>query len=171
MKTILYILSFFTLFSSHIHEEIVKKNTLKIGDPIPPFSLLDGNGESFDSIEYIGKQALVIFFYPKDNSPTCTTEVCSFRDSFDDFTSLNAKVVGISPDDVVSHRNFTKKHKLQYTLLSDYNKIAYKLFGVSKSERITFVANKKGRIVYVFKNKKNARMHVSQALLALRNNS
>jgi len=169
MKTILYIISFLSFFNTNLHGELIKRKTLKIGDPMPSFSLIDQNGESFDAIDYIGKQPLVIFFYPKDNAPVCTTQACSFRDSFDDFTKLNAKIVGISPDDVVSHRDFQKKNKLQYTLLSDYNKIVYDLFGVSKRDRITFIANKKGRIVYVFNNRKEAKMHTSQALIALRN--
>lgn len=171
MKTTLYIISFLSFFYTSLHGELIKRKPLKIGDPIPPFSLIDQNGESFDSIECIGKQPVVIFFYPKNNAPICTTEACSFRDSFDDFTELNAKVIGISPDDIVSHRDFQKKNNLQYTLLSDYNNIVYELFGVSKRDRITFIANKKGRIVYVFNNRKNGKMHTSQALIALRNQS
>lgn len=165
MKFPLYIISFLVFFSFTSDLESVKRKSLKVDDPIPIFSLLDNEGDSFNSLDYIGKQPLVIFFYPKNNAPVCTTEACSFRDSFDKFEELNAKVVGISPDHFVSHRSFIKKYNLPYTLLSDYNKIAHKLFGVTR--RVTFVANKKGEIIFIFKNQKNAEMHTSEALKAL----
>lgn len=165
MKSTLYIISFLVFFFFNSDLESVKRKSLKVGDPIPVFSLLDNEGNSFNSLDYVGKQPLVIFFYPKNNAPICTTEACSFRDSFDKFEKLNAKVVGISPDPFLSHRAFIKKYNLPYTLLSDYNRIAHKLFGVSK--RVTFVANKKGEIIFIFKNKKDAEMHASEALRAL----
>ena len=167
----LYLLILFTLLA--FNSSISKKKSLQIGDSIPSFTLIDGQGEEFNSSDYFGKQPLVIFFYPKDDAPICTAEVCSFRDSFDDFKKLNAKIVGISTDNTISHRKFSKKNNLPYILLSDHSNRIQKLFGVKKGflgmmpERVTFIANKQGKIISIFRNHKEAQLHTSEALKAL----
>ena len=171
MKLYLYSLATLVLF---INTSLNKRKTLKVGDLIPNFTLIDGQGKEFTSSEYFGKQPLVLFFYPKDEAPICTAEVCSFRDSFDDFKKLNAKIVGISTDNTISHRNFSKRHNLPYILLSDHSKRVQKLFGITRGflginpERVTYISDKQGRIIYIFSNHKEAELHTVEALKALR---
>ena len=174
MKTFIYLS---LIFSISLNPLLLKKRTLKVGDMIPVFTLVDGQGNEFTSSDFFNKQPLVIFFYPKDNAPICTAEVCAFRDSFEDFKNLNAKIVGISTDSAISHRKFTKKHNLPYILLSDHNKRIQKLFGIRKgflgmmSERVTFIANKQGKIIYIFSNHNEAQQHTNEALKALKSDS
>lgn len=146
---------------------------LKVGSTIPDFRLKDQEGKWFDSSEHIGKNPLVIFFYPKDFTPGCTAEVCSFRDHFEDFTDAGALVVGISSDSEKSHRNFAKRHRLPFVLLSDSNKAVRRKFGVSNRfmnllpGRETFVIDKEGRVVLAFEALQ-ASGHVRQALKAIK---
>ena len=95
---------------------------LKIGDKAPSFAAVDANGTSFDSKDIIGKKPVVIYFYPKDNTPGCTMQACGFRDSYEDFIDLGAEVIGVSSDTVNSHKKFTTQYKLPFTLLSDSDK-------------------------------------------------
>ncbi|MCF6214452.1 MAG: peroxiredoxin [Flavobacteriaceae bacterium] len=147
---------------------------LKIGDKVPSFSLLDQNGTTFNSSDIIGKQPAVIYFYPKDDTPGCTKEACKFRDEFEIFTDLNAKVIGISSDDVASHKNFAEKYHLPFTLLADTDKKVRQLFGVQKSTmgllpgRVTYVVNAKGFIIYIFEKQFGAEKHISEAIKALK---
>lgn len=173
MKIYLYIFITITFF---LNTSLIKKKSLEVGDTIPDFTLIDGQGKEFTSSDYFGKQPLVIFFYPKDNAPVCTDEVCAFRDSFEAFKTLNAKIVGISTDNTISHRKFSKKHKLPYVLLSDHSKRVQNLFGIKKRflgmmpERITFITNKQGKIIYIFSNRKETQLHTTEALKALKKN-
>lgn len=144
----------------------------KIGDQIPDFSLKDQNGEVFSSAELKGQKALVIFFYPKDNTSECTKQACSFRDSYEDFTELGAEVVGISSDTEKSHIRFGDKYRLPFKLLSDTDKKVRKSFKVKNSllvvpGRETYVVDKTGEIIMVF-NSMKANGHVKRALKALK---
>ena len=94
---------------------------LKIGDKIPSFTSIDSKGNSFDIKEYIGKP-LVIYFYPKDDTPGCTIQACTFRDKYEDFKALGAEVIGISSDSLKSHQKFASRYKLPFILLSDFDK-------------------------------------------------
>lgn len=141
---------------------------LKIGDKIPSFTAKDSNGNLFDSQDYIGKQPLVIYFYPKDNTPGCTTQACSFRDNYQDFKDLGAEVIGISSDTVQSHIQFKSKFNLPFILLSDNDKKIRKLFGVQNNllvipGRETFVTDKNGTILLIF-NSMSAKIHIEKAL-------
>ena len=89
---------------------------LKIGDVLPNFLSKDTNGNDFDSRNFIGKQPVVIYFYPKDDTPGCTLQACSFRDSHQDFKDLGAEVIGISSDSVQSHIKFQSKYKVIFFL-------------------------------------------------------
>ena len=108
------------------------KMALKVGDTVPHFSGIDAYGNPFESTLYLGKKWLVIYFYPKDDTPGCTTQACSFRDAYHDFTDLGAEVIGISADSVNSHIKFQSKFNLPFILLADTKKELRKLFGVSK---------------------------------------
>jgi len=147
--------------------------SLTVGDKIPEFSLPDQNGEQFRISDHLGQQALVIYFYPKDDTPGCTKEACSFRDSYEEFTDRNVKVIGISADDVESHKNFAKKHNLPFTLLADTKNEVRKLFGVKSNMlglipgRVTYVVNEGGEIIYIFDSQLKATKHISEALTAL----
>ena len=104
--------------------------TIGVGDRIPEFALPDQHGNIIDIKSFLGKQDLVIYFYPKDDTPGCTKEACSFRDQYEDFKELGAEVIGISSDDTDSHKQFAEKYNLNFTLLSDANGQVRKQFGV-----------------------------------------
>jgi peroxiredoxin Q/BCP len=145
---------------------------LKIGDILPNFSAIDTNGAVFHSKDYIGKQSVVIYFYPKDNTPGCTTQACSFRDNYQDFKDLGAEVIGVSADSVTSHVKFKSKFNLPFILLSDADKKLRKLFGVENSliflpGRETFVADKNGVILMIF-NSMSSKIHIQKALEILK---
>lgn len=157
------------LFSNFTYQTMTKKNELKVGDSVPEFTLFDQDNNKFNSEKYIGKNAMVIYFYPKDDTPGCTKEACSFRDEFEDFKDLNALVIGISSDSVESHKKFAQKYNLPFTLLADTKKEVRKLFGVPKAflgiipGRVTYVIDKKGTIQYIFNNLTNAKQHITEA--------
>jgi len=159
------ILSIFTL-----NNVMSQTNKLKVGDKVPDFVLKDQNNNDFNIADFRGKQILVIYFYPKDDTPGCTTEACSFRDTFEVFTELNVKVIGISSDNVVSHKKFEEKYNLPFTLLADTNKKVQKLFGVPKSflgmipGRVTYIIDKQGSIVHIFNSMSNAEKHITESL-------
>ena len=145
---------------------------LKVGYTLSNFTAKDTNGTVFDSQNYIGKQSLVIYFYPKDNTPGCTVEACSFRDNYQDFKDLGAEVIGISADSVTSHLKFKSKFNLPFILLSDADKKLRKLFGVENSliflpGRETFVADKNGVILMIF-NSMSSKIHIEKALQILK---
>lgn len=146
---------------------------LKVGAKVPDFSLKDQHGEWFHLQDYLGKKPLVVFFYPKDYTPGCTKEVCSFRDSYEEFTELGAEVVGISSDSERMHRSFAKQYKLPFLLLADSKGIVRKKFQVEGSflnllpGRETFVINTNGRISMSF-NSVSAKNHMKNALDALK---
>jgi len=146
---------------------------LKVGDKIPNFTAKDTNGDDFDSKEIIGQKPLVIYFYPKDNTPGCTVQACSFRDQYEDFKDLGAEVIGISSDSIVSHQKFTQQYQLPFILLSDSDKKIRELFGVPSNflgllpGRVTYVADKMGTIIMIF-DSMMAKRHIPKALEAIR---
>ena len=143
------------------------------GDQCPAFELPDQNGDSFSSTEIIGKKNVIIYFYPKDDSPGCTKQACSFRDSYEDFSEVGATVIGISSDDETSHRKFAKDHNLPFTLLADTDKKVRKAFGVPTNllglipGRVTYVIDKKGIVRGVFNSQMKFDQHVNEALAIL----
>tara|TARA_Y100001968_G_C19362315_1_gene720484 strand:+ start:348 stop:797 length:450 start_codon:yes stop_codon:yes gene_type:complete len=144
---------------------------LKIGDRIPSFSLKDQNGNVRAS-KNINK-SLVLFFYPKDDTPGCTIEACGFRDKYDLFKILGAEVWGISNGDTKSHLKFANKNKLQYPLLCDYNNSLRKQFGVPKKlglieGRVTYIISSEGIIKHVFEDLLNGPAHIKEAIKALK---
>ena len=147
---------------------------LSVGSTIPRFSLKDQNGHLFDIGSVLGKKNLVIYFYPKDDSPGCTKEACSFRDQFEVFREADAIIIGISSGSVKSHKEFAEKYRLNYTLLSDDEEKVRKLFGVPTNllglipGRVTYIVNKSGIVVFLFNSQTKAEQHVSEALKILK---
>jgi peroxiredoxin Q/BCP len=138
---------------------------LKAGDKAPDFTLQSDSGEIVSLNQFIGKKEVILYFYPKDNTPGCTKEACSFRDSINAFGSKNAEVLGVSPDSVKSHQNFIQKQNLNLTLLSDPDHKVAEAYGAwgEKSMygkkymgilRTTFVIGKDGKIKKVFEKVK-----------------
>lgn len=148
------------------------KTGLKIGDSVPAFELYDQNGELFSSLDFVGKTKMVIYFYPKDDSAACTEEACTFRDRYESFAERGVLVVGISQDDIESHRAFAEKYNLPFKILSDTENKVRKLFGVRKDflgflpGRETYMVNQKGLITSIYNSQFEAGAHVDQALVA-----
>jgi len=146
-----------------------ENNTLKPGDQMPLFELLDQDGELYRMEDVVGEKNLVVYFYPKDDTPGCTKEACKFRDDFEVFTDLNALVIGISGDSPESHQEFKEKYNLPFTLLSDEESKVQELFGVEDafmglvSGRVTFVIDMDGVVQYTFNSMSNAEQHVDEA--------
>ena len=169
-----YLIIYLLLFTSYLtFSQKSKMNEIKIGSSIPAFTLPDQNGNLFDITSVLGKKNLVIYFYPKDDSPGCTAQACSFRDQFEAFKDADAVIIGISGQSVESHKEFAEKHRLSFTLLSDDGNKIRKLFGVPSDllgllpGRVTFVVDKKGIVVYVFNSQTQATKHVDEALRIL----
>jgi peroxiredoxin Q/BCP len=145
---------------------------IAIGDKIPFFTALDNNGNVFDIKDYLGKP-LVIYFYPKDDTPGCTAQACSFRDQYEDFKELGAEVIGISSDSVLSHQKFVSKFNLPFILLSDFDKKIRKAFGVSRDYlglidgRTTYIVDKNGIVKYIF-DSTSSKKHITEALAILK---
>src|SRR2546421_12620622 len=92
---------------------------VKVGDPAPGFTLASATGEPVSLDQFRGRSEVVLFFYPRDHSPVCTAQACSFRDSFEAFRDAGAEVIGVSADPVESHREFAARNRLPFHLLSD----------------------------------------------------
>jgi peroxiredoxin Q/BCP len=149
---------------------------LKVGDRAPDFSLPTGDGEILSLKDLKGKK-VVLYFYPKDNTPGCTREACSFRDNWSVLKKKGAVVIGVSGDSVASHGKFAGKYELPFTLLSDEKREVLKKYGVWKEkslygkkfmgiERTTFVIDRDGIITHVFPKVK-VEGHVDEVLAAL----
>ena len=151
-----------------------KKNTLKVGDKCPSFSLNNQKGEKIDISNIIGSKNILIYFYPKDETYGCTQQACSFRDAYDEFLEYDCEVFGISSDDKKSHDNFSNKHNLNFDILSDVNNEVRNMFGVPRSlfglvsGRVTYLVDKKGEIVWIFNSQINAKKHIEEALSFLK---
>jgi peroxiredoxin Q/BCP len=141
-----------------------------IGDPCPIFELPNQDGELVKIESLLGNQNIVVYFYPKDDTPGCTVEACSFRDANQEFLDLGAIVIGISSDSVSAHKKFSNKHQLNFNLLADQNKIARKLFGVPTNlfgllpGRVSYVINKKGIVSGIYNSMLDPNGHINKAL-------
>lgn len=132
-------------------------DTLILNKSVPDFQLPATSGVTFQLSSYIGKN-LVIYFYPKDSTPGCTTQGIQFRDAYEDFQNLNTEIFGISRDTLKSHENFKEKFTFPFELLADTEEFACALFGVIKMknmygkqvrgiERSTFIIDKNGSLI------------------------
>lgn len=143
---------------------------LKNGDKFPSFSLPDQKGETFRSDSLLGRKAMVVYFYPKDETAGCTKQACAFRDAYQDFRDAGAEVIGISSDSSESHEGFAANHHLPFVLLSDANGEFRKKVGVpgnlfnSIPGRVTYVVDSTGTIQYIFNSQLNIGKHITAAL-------
>jgi peroxiredoxin Q/BCP len=140
-----------------------------VGDMAPDFELKDKDGNPVRLSDYRGKQSVVVYFYPKDETAGCTAQACSFRDSYEDFKALGAEVIGISSDTKGSHTRFAERHSLPFVLLSDLGGKVRKAYGASDlmgllPGRVTFVIDKDGVIIHKFDSQLNATRHVREAM-------
>ena len=145
--------------------------SIAVGDKAPAFSLKDQNGIE-RCLNNIGEKALVLFFYPKDDTPGCTIEACSFRDQYATLQQLGAEVWGVSGDSATSHRRFAERHQLPYPLLVDEQNKLRKQFGVPNSlillpGRVTYVIDKNKIVKLVFNAMLDANAHVAKAKTTL----
>jgi peroxiredoxin Q/BCP len=146
---------------------------IQVGDSAPDFTGTAQTGETISLHDYRGKQAVVVYFYPADNTPGCTAQACAFRDAYQDFTDAGAVVIGISGDSATSHEKFAEGKKLQFLLLSDANGALRKSFGVPKTMwvmpgRVTYVIDKQGIVQQVFNSQLFATQHVKEALATVK---
>ena len=152
-------------------------NRLTAGTQAPDFTGNDQDGKEVCLHQYFGKK-VILFFYPQDNTPTCTEEACNLRDNYAALTKKGFVVLGISPDKERKHRNFIAKYKLPYTLLTDPDKKVHELYGTWGEKmlfgrkymgtlRTTFIIDEKGKIQHVIE-KVEAKRHTTQILQALK---
>ncbi len=139
---------------------------LNVSQKAPEFSLQDENGTIKNLNDYLGKNIL-LYFYPKDDTPGCTTEACSFRDDYSEYEKAGIVILGVSPDSPAKHQKFKEKHNLPFTLLADEDHAVCELYGVWGRKkfmgreydgvfRTTFLIDKDGKIKKVYKNVKPA---------------
>ena len=156
--------------------DLERKITLEVGDKAPEFEALNQDGVKVALKDFIGKN-VVLYFYPKDNTPGCTTEACEFSANYDQFIKNDTVIIGVSPDSVKSHAGFIAKQNLKHILLSDEDKEISKLYGVWQVKknygkeylgivRSTFVIGKDGKIAKIYKSVK-AKDHAAKVLADL----
>jgi thioredoxin-dependent peroxiredoxin len=149
--------------------------TLAVGDQAPDFTLPSSDGETvtLSHLTKVRRRTVVVFFYPKDDTPGCIAETCGFRDLYEEFTRAGAEVVGISSDSTASHQRFAAKHKLQMQLLTDADGKVRGLYDVRPTlwvlpGRATFVIDCDGRVRHTFVSQIRVVSHVQQALETVR---
>jgi len=146
---------------------------LKLNDKLPDFILKNQYDKKVNSKIFFGKN-LVVFFYPKDDTPGCTMEVCNFRDNYSEIKKYNSNIIGISSDSVKSHKKFSKKFNVTYDLLSDYDNTVKKLFGVPRSlfgllpGRVTYIFDKKGILLKIINSQININEHLLKTIKFLK---
>ena len=149
---------------------------LKKGDIAPDFKGINQNGEQISSSDYIGKK-VILYFYPKDSTPGCTSEACNLNDNYDMWLSKGYEVIGVSPDSVASHKKFAEKYNLNFNLIADTEKEILQQYGSWGEKkmygktymgvlRTTFVIDEEGRIVDIFEKVKT-KDHTNQILSTL----
>lgn len=146
--------------------------SIAVGDTAPEFTATLQDGTTFDSATLLGKKSLVLFFYPKDNTPVCTQQACAFRDAYEQFVAADVEVIGVSSDSPTSHQKFAAKHKLPFPIISDRDGALRKLFGVPRAMgifpgRVTYVIDKAGTVQMVYNATLAAEPHVRKALEAV----
>jgi peroxiredoxin Q/BCP len=148
------------------------KSGVRVGDVAPDFTLQDQSGQPVSLHDVVRRGAVVLYFYPKDQTPGCTAEACAFRDAYEVFRDAGAEVVGVSSDGVGSHERFSSRHQLPFTLLADPDGRVRKQYGVRPTlgilpGRVTFVIDAGGVVRHVFSSQTGVTRHVQEALDAL----
>ena len=147
--------------------------TPRVGDPAPDFTLPTADGKMVSLSDHRGKSNVVLYFYPRDDSPVCSAEACSFRDSYVAFRDAGAEVIGVSSDTAESHGRFAARFHLPFLLLSDADGAVRARYGVPKTlgvfpGRTTYLIDKQGVIRHVFSSQFLFSKHVTEALGVLR---
>jgi peroxiredoxin Q/BCP len=145
---------------------------VKVGDSAPDFSGPTSDGTQLGLKDFAGKKNVVLYFYPKDDTPGCTKEACSFRDNLDSVRKLGAEIIGVSLDSIDSHKKFTSKYKLTFPLISDREKRIARAYGALKdtgtsTNRVTFIIDKAGKIAKIFP-KVDVTKHTEEIVEALK---
>ncbi len=146
---------------------------IQVGDKAPEFTLPSQDGTQVSLSDFRGKKNVIIYFYPKDDTPGCTKEACAFRDQYQIFTDAGAEVIGISGDSQQSHKQFATKYNLPFTLLCDTNNKVRQLYDVPATlwilpGRVTYVIDKEGIIRHIFDSMLDFEAHVKEALKTLK---
>src|SRR5689334_24054785 len=146
---------------------------VQVGDMAPDFVLPTQTGETVRLSDFRGKTGVVLYFYPKDDTPGCTAEACTFRDSYDVFKEAGAEVIGVSSDSAESHSNFAQKHRLPFILASDQKGEVRKRYGVPATfgllpGRVTYVIDKEGKVRHIFSSQFMPQKHINEALQTLK---
>jgi peroxiredoxin Q/BCP len=142
---------------------------MQVGDKAPDFELAASGGKTVRLSDFKGKKTVVLYFYPKDETPGCTAEACKFRDDYEDFTAAGAEVIGVSDDSVASHESFAAKHRLPFLLVSDVGGKVRQQWGVKATfgiikGRVTFVIDRDGIVRHRFDSQIRVGRHVDDAL-------
>jgi thioredoxin-dependent peroxiredoxin len=156
--------------------------TLKLGDRAPDFDVTSSEGKRLRLEDFRGKKQVVLYFYPKDNTPVCTAEACGFRDMYEDLVAADTEVIGVSVDDEESHKGFAAKHRVPFPLVSDHERRLAASYGATGglsslrgvTKRITYVIAKDGTIAGVFDSIIFAKQHpggVKETIARLRRSS
>ena len=148
------------------------KDGVGVGSKAPDFTLPSQSGEMVSLKDFLGEKVVILYFYPKDDTPGCTKEACAFRDEHEEFGKLDAEIIGVSSDSVESHRRFAEKHDLSFTLLSDEGGKVRRMYGVPNTfgifpGRVTYVIDEAGVVRYMFFSQIGAVKHVEGALKSL----
>ncbi|MEJ6754389.1 MAG: peroxiredoxin [Flavobacteriales bacterium] len=150
---------------------------IDIGDIFPDFTLNDENGNEFNLERDFSKTYLVLYFYPRDETPGCTKQACYFKDFYEEFKTFDCEIIGISSDDKTSHEKFKSNYNLPFKLLSDQNsklrkqlKLPKDFFGLSPG-RVTFLININKEILYTHRSSLNMKSHINSVLKFLNKNS
>jgi peroxiredoxin Q/BCP len=146
---------------------------ITVGDRSPAFTAQAHNGQQVSLADFQGRNVVVLYFYPKDDSPVCTKEACAFRDAYEDFVRAGAVVIGVSSDSGDRHQAFASGHRLPFLLLADEDGSLRKAFGVPKTlgllpGRVTYVIDREGIVRHVFNSQFSADRHVAEALQIVR---
>ncbi len=146
---------------------------IQVGDQAPDFTLKAHTGETVSLADFRGRSAVVLYFYPKDETPGCTREACGFRDRYEAFVEAGAVVIGVSSDSVEAHRAFAGKHRLSFLLLADAGGALLRAFVVPKSlglmpGRVTYVIDAQGVVRHTFNSQFFVGRHVAEALEGVR---
>ncbi len=141
---------------------------VQVGDKAPDFTLPSQMGDEVTLSEFFGKKNVVLYFYPKDESLGCTKEACAFRDSYQVFADLGAEVLGVSEQNIESHKSFASHHGLPFLLLADTENKVRKLYGVPATMgfipgRVTYIVDKKGVVRHIFNSQYQPEKHVEEA--------
>jgi thioredoxin-dependent peroxiredoxin len=152
---------------------MTKQQKVRVGDRAPDFTLPDQSGTPVRLGDLVGRKTVVLYFYPKDQTPGCTIEARAFRDSYEAFTAEGAEVVGVSGDSVASHRRFAANQGLPFLLLSDREGRVRELYGVEKTlgvlpGRVTYVIDREGVVRHVYSSQLRVTRHSRESLAVAR---